>query len=53
MITVSVLSVVAVGLGAFAVGFSLCNVIYVFLLGSNKRNNRHNKTSNADKQGKN
>lgn len=48
--TVSVAEIVAIGLGAFAVGFSLCNVIYTFLLGSHKRNNRNHKTCNTDKK---
>ena len=50
MITVSALEVVAIGIGSFSVGFSLCNVIYAFLLGSNKRNESHNETCNTNKQ---
>ena len=43
---VTVLQLVAFGFSAFAVGFSLCNVIWMFFSPQSKRNRRKDKTAN-------
>ena len=48
---VTVLQFVAFGFSAFAVGFSLCNVIWVFFSPQSKRNRRKDKTADADDEG--
>lgn len=40
----------AVCLASFALGFNLCNVIYIFLSPYSKRNNRNNETSSANEE---
>lgn len=48
-----VLKIIALCFAAFSVGFSLCNVVWVFHLGKDKRQDRNQKTSCADKQSEN
>ena len=43
--TVTVLQIVAFGFSSFAVGFSLCNVIWVFFSPQSKRNRRKDEAS--------
>lgn len=50
---VDVLKVIALCFASFSVGFSLCNVVWVFRLGEDKRQDRNHKTSRADKQSEN
>ena len=40
----------ALGFASFAVGFNLCNVIWMFFSPHNKSDDRNNKTPYADKQ---
>lgn len=35
---------------SFAVGFNLCNLIYIFLSPYSKRNNRNNKAAGANEK---
>lgn len=46
------IKIFALAWASFAVGFSLCNVIYVFFSPYSKRNNRNDETSKADEQRK-
>lgn len=42
------LEILALCFASFAVGFNLCNVIWLFFSPRNKRDNRNDNASNAD-----
>ena len=44
------LKVFAIAFASFALGFSLCNVIYIFFSPYNKRNDCNSETTGTDKQ---
>ena len=49
----SVLNVVSIGLSAFAVGFNLCNLIWVFFSPKGIRQDRYDKAGDTDRDGEN
>lgn len=46
------MEIVSLCVASFSVGFSLCNVIWMFFSPKSKRNNRNGEAPNTYKQGK-
>lgn len=47
------MDIVSLCLASFAVGFNLCNVIWMFFSPKSKRNDRNSEATDAHKQSKN